>query len=425
MAQQDLVVLDGPLVVGTLKRSAGDITFSYNPAWQHRDHATPLSVSLPLTVQVHGHDVVSPWLWGLLPDNERVISRWGRTFHTTTRHPLGLLAAVGRDLPGRFTIVPAGQEADAVPSGVEWLTESDVASLLREVRADQSAWLGTQGSGGRWSLAGTQAKIALFSDGRRWGRPYGRAATTHILKPAIGGLDDHDLNEHLCLQAARGAGVVAVASRVVTVGDERAISVERYDRIIGADQTIQRIHQEDLCQALQVHPDAKYESDGGPSVSRIGSLLERHVHGEPARPTRMRFVEALALNWLLAGSDAHAKNYSLLLSGAQVRLAPLYDVASALPYRDFHAPKFTVAMKLGGTYLAGRVGTKQWHKVAAQLLLEEHEVLNRIHQLATALPAAMTTAAEARPVRELKSALPERLTDLVAARCRVLLAHLD
>lgn len=72
-------------------------------------------------------------------------------------------------------------------------------------------------------------------------------------------------------------------------------------------------------------------------------------------------AEALALNWLLAGSDAHAKNYSLLLSGPQVRLAPLYDVASALPYRDFDAPKFTMAMKVGGTYhLAGRVGTTQW-----------------------------------------------------------------
>ena len=425
MARQELVVLDGSVIVGTLARTADEITFRYDQAWQLRDKATPLSVSLPLTVQLHADDVVTPWLWGLLPDNARVLSRWGRTFHTTTKHPLGLLAAVGRDLPGRFTIVPAEQAHDAVPSGVEWLTDSDVAALLQEVRADQTAWLGSQGSGGRWSLAGAQAKIALFSDGRRWGRPYGRSATTHILKPAIGGLDDHDLNEHLCLQAARGVGVVAVASRLVTVGDERAISVERYDRIIGPDQSVERVHQEDLCQALTVHPEAKYENEGGPSVSMIGSLLNRHVRGAPAEPTRVRFAEALALNWLLAGSDAHAKNYSLLLSGAQVRLAPLYDVASALPYRDFHAPKFTMAMKLGGTYLAGRVGATQWRKVAAQLLLDEDHMLDRIHQLATDLPTAMAVAAKADPVQELNSALPDRLTDLVATRCRVLRAHLD
>ena len=36
-------------------------------------------------------------------------------------------------------------------------------------------------------------------------------------------------------------------------------------------------------------------------------------------------------NWLIAGTDEHAQNYGLLLAGDQVRLAPLYDVASALP----------------------------------------------------------------------------------------------
>ncbi len=45
-----------------------------------------------------------------------------------------------------------------------------------------------------------------------------------------------------------------------------------------------------------------------------------------------RFADALIWNWLIAGTDAHAKNYSLLLAGDQVRLAPLYDIASALPY---------------------------------------------------------------------------------------------
>jgi len=33
------------------------------------------------------------------------------------------------------------------------------------------------------------------------------------------------------------------------------------------------------------------------------------------------FVDALAWNWLIVGTDAHAKNYSLLLVGSQVRLA--------------------------------------------------------------------------------------------------------
>jgi serine/threonine-protein kinase HipA len=415
MATERLVVLDGPDTVGTLVRSAGQITFSYDQGWRSRVDATPLSVSMPSAVADAGNDVVSAWLWGLLPDSERVLARWGRTFHTSTKQPMGLLAAVGRDLPGRFQIVPVAHVDDDVPSGVEWLSGDDVGALLRDVRADQTAWLGAGGTS-RWSLAGAQAKIALRFDGRRWGRPFGREATTHILKPAITDLDEHDLNEHLCLLAASQAGLLTARSSVVGFGVERAICIERYDRRVVSGQ-VERVHQEDLCQALAVHPDQKYESDGGPSVAAIGALLTRCIDGEMGERDRFRFADALALNWLLAGPDAHAKNYSLLLSGTQVRLAPLYDIASALPYADFFAPKFRLAMKIGAHYVAARVTPDAWRKAAAQLGLDADELLARVAYLAEQLPAAFATAAATPDVAALGSALPQRLTDLVAQRC--------
>ncbi len=424
MAVQRLVVLDGARRVGTLVRKAGEITFGYDDQWRSDPSSTPLSVSMPLTSSEHGRDVVNPWLWGLLPDNDRVLARWARTFHTTTKHPLGLLAAVGRDLPGRFRLVPEADVDTLEPSGVEWLSEGDVAQLLREVRNDQTAWLGAHGAAGRWSLAGAQPKIALRFDGQRWGRPYGLAATTHILKPAIQGLDQHDLNEHLCLQSARGVGVLAARSRVVSIGDERAICVERYDRVRAGDDVV-RIHQEDLCQALGIHPVDKYESDGGPSVPAISALLTRCIGGEAAHEARERFADALALNWLLAGPDAHAKNYSLLLSAGQVRLAPLYDVASALPYDDFFPGKLMMAMRIGGQYLASRVSAERWRKAAAQLDLEADSVLDRVVALAYELPAAMASAAGDPDVVALESPLPQQLVDLVTARCAALAAHLQ
>lgn len=416
MGVQRLVVLDGAHRVGTLTRKAGAITFGYDDQWRADPLSTPLSVSMPLTAAEHDHDVVHPWLWGLLPDNDRVLARWARTFHTTTKHPLGLLAAVGRDLPGRFRLV-AEADVDALePSGVEWLSEDDVAQLLREVRRDQTAWLGANGAAGRWSLAGAQPKIALRFDGQRWGRPYGQAATTHILKPAIQDLDQHDLNEHLCLQSARGVGVLAARSRVVAIGNERAICVERYDRVTLGDDVV-RIHQEDLCQALGIDPVNKYESDSGPSVPAISALLSRCIGGEAAQSARERFADALALNWLLAGPDAHAKNYSLLLSADQVRLAPLYDVASALPYDDFFPGKFMMAMRIGGQYLASRVSADRWRKAAVQLDLDEGWVLGRVTVLAAQLPGAMAVAAADPDVIALESPLPQQLVDLVAARC--------
>jgi len=43
-------------------------------------------------------------------------------------------------------------------------------------------------------------------------------------------------------------------------------------------------------------------------------------------------ADALVFNWLIAGTDAHAKkNYGFLFAGDQIRLASLYDITSVLP----------------------------------------------------------------------------------------------
>ncbi|HEY0691385.1 MAG TPA: HipA domain-containing protein [Kribbella sp.] len=81
-----------------------------------------------------------------------------------------------------------------------------------------------------------------------------------------------------------------------------------------------------------MHPAKKYQNEGGPSPSDIAALFRRVMPRSAARDATRAFLDALVWNWVIAGTDAHAKNYSLLLLGNQVRLAPFYDVASALPY---------------------------------------------------------------------------------------------
>ena len=55
-------------------------------------------------------------------------------------------------------------------------------------------------------------------------------------------------------------------------------------------------------------------------------------------------------------------HYSLLLSGPQVRLAPMYDVASALAYDDRYPPKLRMAMKIGGEYRVEATTGRHWRK---------------------------------------------------------------
>jgi serine/threonine-protein kinase HipA len=294
---------------------------------------------------------------------------------------------------------------------VDWLTESDVEARLARVRKDQTAWLGPDG---RWSLAGAQAKIALLEANGRWGQPSGRYATNRILKPAIAGLAAHDLNEHLCLSAGRQLGLRVARSRLMTFGSERAIVVDRFDRRPQAEGAGQvRFHQEDLCQALGVHPAAKYQSDGGPSAVDVIAVLRDQIDARHAQDDILMFVDALLYNWLIAAPDAHAKNYSLLLHGGSARLAPLYDIASALPYEDVHAPKVKVAMKIGGYYRISSIGSRAWRRFATEAGLDADLVIEHATQLCERAPSAFAAAIDglADPSDEVAARLLERVRE--------------
>ncbi len=411
-----LVVLLDDAIAGTLSRSAtGRLHFEYHSGYLRLNNATPLSVSMRVQVRSHPDSVVTPWLWGLLPDNEAVLRRWAREFTASASSPFSMLRTpIGHDCPGAVRFAAPDQVETLLKSKgrVTWLSEEDVARRVRELKEDSTAWLGRSFTG-QFSLAGAQAKTALLYQGGRWGVPSGRLATTHILKPAVAGLDDHDLNEHLCLDAAHRAGLIVARTRVATFGKESAIVVERYDRHESSGR-LRRVHQEDLCQALGIRPSMKYQSDGGPGPRDIVELFRRVMSSKAADDAIERFVDALIWNWLIVGTDAHAKNYSLLLAGEEVRMAPLYDVASALPY-SAHERKLRFAMRLGRDYRVSPV-RNPWRKVAVELGIDAEATVERARELASRMPDAFAEAAASRAVAKLKRPLPGRLVDLVAAR---------
>lgn len=411
-----LAVVVGEILAGTVER-LGDarLRFVYDDGYRSRPDATPLSLSMPLRIDSHPDRTISPWLWGLLPDNDLVRGCWARQFHVSASSAFSLLSTpIGEDCAGavRFARPDALAQMLERPGGVTWLSGNEVAQRLRDLREDSTSWLGRTFTG-QFSLAGAQAKTALLYEDQRWGVPSGATPTTHILKPAVAGLDDHDLNEHLCLDAARRLGLVAVRTRVQRFGSESAVVVDRYDRRI-EDGSVLRVHQEDICQALSVPPSHKYQNEGGPSPGDIAALFRRVMPAPVANDSIRRFADALIWNWLIGGTDAHAKNYSLLLAGEQVRLAPLYDVASALPY-GVHETKLRLAMKLGGDY---RVDPYKdpWPATARELGLPPDEVLARVREVAAATPDAFADAAKSEDVTRLKRELPAALTDLVSDR---------
>jgi serine/threonine-protein kinase HipA len=415
----ELIALIGDRIIGRIRRlPQGRLAFTYEEDWRDADDAYPLSLSMPLAAAEHGAGRIEPFLWGLLPDNERVLDRWARKFQVSARDAFGLLANVGEDCAGAVQFVRPDR-LDEIRSGaldkVAWLDEAELAERLRLLREDHAAWR-LPGDSGQFSLAGAQPKTALLLENGRWGIPSGRLPTTHILKPPTGHLDGHAENEHVCLVLARALGMPAATSRVERFGDELAIVIERYDRVRRGNEIL-RVHQEDMCQALAVLPMRKYQNEGGPSVASVVELL-RTSSSERALDIAT-FIDAIAFNWLIAGTDAHAKNYSLLLSGGpRVRLAPLYDVASILPYDHIDKHRIKLSMKIGGEYRLRDIGLRQWRKLAAEMRLDESRLIARLAEMVEQIPDAVADIREATRRDGLDQPVVERLEAKLIGRAQ-------
>jgi serine/threonine-protein kinase HipA len=408
-------VVHGTEIGRVRQEGRGKLTFSYAPRWRDREDAFPLSLSMPLALTEHGDPAVRPFLEGLLPDNTDVLREWGRRFHVSPNNPFALLGRVGEDCPGAVQFAsPDRVESLLSPEAgeVEWLTESEIADRLRALHRNHGAWREV-GDVGYFSLAGAQPKTALLRDGGRWGVPSGQTPTTHILKPPVVRYDGFAENEHICLRLARALGLPAAPTEVARFEDQVAIVVERYDRLATGTSII-RIHQEDCCQALGFSPRTKYENEGGPGATRIINLLNEHS-GSPDEDVAT-LVDALALNWVIGGTDAHAKNYSLLIAGqGQTRLAPLYDIVSALPYHQLQLRKLNLAMRVGGEYGLWKIGRQHWERFAEAAGLEPEPLIQRVAEVAAAVPDLLATVCSEATVEGLTHPVLARMADTVAA----------
>jgi serine/threonine-protein kinase HipA len=421
----ELIVVANGEAMGLVRRNRkGRLSFVYNEKWAGAEESYPLSLSMPLGLAEHGHGKIEPFLWGLLPDSEVVLARWGMEFHVSARSAFALISHVGEDCAGAVQFVRP-ERLDAVRKGsrgeVRWLTEAEVAERLRILRQDHAAWR-RPSDAGQFSLAGAQPKTALQFENGQWGIPSGRTPTTHIFKPPTGELEGHPENEHFCLELARAFGLPAASSKVMRFEEQIVIVAERYDRKRVGGRWM-RVHQEDLCQALGLPPTLKYESDGGPDIRTIVQLLNEN--STAAGEDVATFLDAIIFHWLTAGTDAHAKNYSLLIgSEGRARLAPLYDLASALPYRGAHPFRLKLVMKIGGEYGLRTIGRRHWERLAEGAGRDPAEFLERVRAATRSFPELV--AETRRQVHEegIRHPILERLSKALtawAAKCRTAL----
>ncbi len=163
----------------------------------------------------------------------------------------------------------------------------------------------------------------------------GLPPTTHIFKTQIGNISGIDLsnsveNEYYCLKLFERFGFDVNQVEMQIFGKTKALVIKRFDRLWTKNNRLIRLPQEDCCQALSVPPTRKYENEQGLGIKQITQLL---AGSDDPYADQLTFFKAQILNWLIGGSDAHAKNFSVFIRpGGAFQLTPLYDILSVQPH---------------------------------------------------------------------------------------------
>ena len=406
-----LDVYIGDDITGQLVQDdGGQMSFTYAEGWRNKPGAVPLSQSLPLRAEPFKGKECRGFFGGILPEEAKreIIAR---NLGISARNDYAMLERIGGECAGAVTFVPAGGALPEKNYDYRQLSDNELAGILREL-PKRPLLAGDKGV--RLSLAGAQDKVAVRIEGGEISLPLGGAPSTHILKPAVERFDGVVFNEALCMKLAAASGLPAAGVETRTVDGIDFLVVERYDRHHGksADDnpTLERLHQEDFCQALGFVSEMKYQMEGGPSLKQCFALL-RDVSSTPVIDLA-RLLDAVIFNYLAGNNDAHGKNYSLLYKplekgGRETMLSPLYDIVSTVYYPDLSRD---MAMKIGKEYSSENVTAKDFEQLAEEAGLGKALVRRRVPELADTVIASLAKV-------QIANATGEKVAALIRERC--------
>jgi len=410
MAKTLDVYLHSEFVGHLTQDNGGQMIFQYAESWLERPGAAPLSQSLPLRKERFSRNECRGYFGGILPEESKreIIAR---NLGISARNDYAMLEQIGGECAGAVTFVPAGEPLPESDYRYRALSSEELAAVLREL-PKRPLLAGEEGI--RLSLAGAQDKVAVRVDGDEISLPLGGAPSTHILKPGGDRFEGVVANEALCMKLAAAIGIPTAKVEARTVEGMEYLLVERYDRIYRADPKkepiLERLHQEDFCQALGIVSEMKYQKEGGPSLKQCFALL-REVSSTPVIDLS-RLLDAVIFNYLVGNNDAHGKNFSLLYRSIGtddmlVSLSPLYDSLSTVYYPEISR---TMAMKLGGQYSSEKVMPPNFDQFAEEAGLAKPMVRRRVLEVVEKILYAL-------PELEHVDGTTEAIAQLVRDRC--------
>lgn len=282
-------------------------SFRYDAGWQ----GPAISPQLPLDGSAQSSAVFA-WFRELIPGERR-----RRAFEKLTRLSLERIGQFlywfGDDLPGNLSVKPAsacGQPKEMTSLLAKYLAGGETLDRL------------TMGA----SLGGCAPKAALRVGKSGGDIDYWTASSaspsTHILKDS--GL--MAAIESCSMKLAAALGLFPVAKiEPVALGGKAFLLLERFDRRAGCNGAVEKLAQENFCQALGNLNRYGWERDGVSMEDMAGVFRQRLDAAD------LKFFLLMSFYAMFIGnSDDHAGNYALLRNdNGALHLAPAYDLASA------------------------------------------------------------------------------------------------
>ena len=404
-------------LVGTIHVDRSGPSFTYASGWIGLRGAFPISLTMPLKSERFASDIFLPWAANLLPESEQ-LRTLGQLLGMARSDVIGLLSAIGGDTAGALSFGQAGRA-----SSVQWRPVGKPEELERMIEdlPNKPFLVGEEGVS--MSLAGVQSKIAVaVDDDGRICIPMNGSPSTHILKPDSPRLPGGVQNEAFCLTLAKRMRIPTPKVTTGRAGKRTYLLVKRYDRTdVGG--RCRRLHQEDYCQALGKPPSAKYESNQtgtrGPTLKDMFDITRRHMP-----PTEIvRLLDMVILNVLACNSDAHAKNYSIMIRAGNASLAPMYDIMCGEVWENVTK---NLAQKIAGISRGDHLNRTHWQQFARECGLNPKQVIDRIDALAkSAIAEAELAASEVAAMPAGNHAILDQTRQAVERRARRLLTQLQ
>ena len=321
-----------------------------------------------------------------------------------------LLRAIGGECAGALSVLHVDQEP-STEQEYHRITDRELAGLAAR-RGRVHAW--TEIDRLRLSLAGAQDKWpVLVAEGGYW-LPKQEAPSSHILKFELSDYRHVPAYETFTTLLAGAIGLPVVDIRLRSIAGTRYASIERYDRQRSDSGEIERLHQEDFCQALGFGHERKYQEDGGPTLADCCRLV-RDTSTDPANDLQ-HLLRWQIFNVLAGNSDGHAKNLSLLTQAdGNVRLAPFYDLVCT---RAITRIDFNLAFSVGDERNPGIVSRKHWDSLARQCGVRPRYLQNQVEDVATRLLKQLRPSMDSFQTLYGDYAALQRIEQLVVKQCR-------